>query len=65
MTEKYSDAFLNAWNVRPWLLEEESDKDRAWRWWQAAIASQADEVRLPFHKETMAGLDALTIRKPV
>lgn len=25
--------FEKAWAKRPWLLEEESDKDRAWRWW--------------------------------
>jgi len=27
--------FDRAWNARPWVTEEEADKDRAWRWWQA------------------------------
>jgi hypothetical protein len=27
--------FDKAWNARPWITEEEADKDRAWRWWQA------------------------------
>lgn len=61
MTER--ERFEAAWNKRPWLVEEESDKDRAWRWWQAAM--QPHEVRndLPSHEETMDGLMALTIRK--
>lgn len=63
MGEDYSDAFLKAWSTRPWLLEQESDKDRAWRWWQTALASQEERHNLPFHEETMSGLDALTIRK--
>lgn len=65
MNDKYSDAFLKAWNARPWLLKDEPDKDRAWRWWQAAKASPDEEKRhdLPFHEETMAGLDSLTIRR--
>ncbi|ANW00708.1 hypothetical protein [Bradyrhizobium icense] len=64
MGENYSDAFLKAWNARPWLLEKESDKDRAWRWWQAAKAAPDEpHHNIPFHEETMAGLDALSIRK--
>lgn len=41
----YREAFEAAWNKRPWLTEEESDKDRAWRWWQAAIASRWEDKR--------------------
>jgi hypothetical protein len=32
-------AFERAWAKRPWIAEEESDKDRAWRWWVAALES--------------------------
>lgn len=61
-----TDEFLKAWNARPWLAEEESDKERAWRWWQAALAARPEGARhnLPFHQETMDGLSALTIRRP-
>ena len=31
-------AFEAAWAKRPWITEEESDKDRAWRWWRAALS---------------------------
>lgn len=31
-------AFEAAWSKRPWIAEEESDKDRAWRWWQVRAA---------------------------
>jgi hypothetical protein len=57
--------FEKAWAKRPWLLEDETDKDRAWRWWQAALASSEStkEVRLSFHDETMEQLSSLTIRK--
>jgi hypothetical protein len=35
--------FERAWNNRAWILEKESDKDRAWRWWQArALLDIAD-----------------------
>lgn len=64
MTDR--ERFEKAWANRPWLVEEESGKDRAWRWWQAAIASlEPPEERhgLPFHKETMVSLNSLTIRK--
>jgi hypothetical protein len=30
--------FERAWAKRPWIMEEETDKDRAWRWWQARAA---------------------------
>lgn len=29
------EAFEHDWNNRPWLTEEESDKERAFRWWKA------------------------------
>jgi hypothetical protein len=32
-------AFEKDWNNRPWLTEEESDKDRAFRWWQAGSSA--------------------------
>ena len=32
------DNFEKAWAKRPWLNEEETDKDRAFRWWSAALA---------------------------
>ena len=32
------DNFEKAWAKRPWLNEEETDKDRAFRWWCAALA---------------------------
>jgi hypothetical protein len=39
--------FDEAWAKRPWITEDESDKDRAWRWWQAgfeaAVAQRAAE----------------------
>lgn len=56
--------FEAAWAKRPWT-EGETDKDRAWRWWQAALAPSAEETRptLPGHAETMAGLNSLTIRQ--
>jgi len=37
--------FEKAWNARPWILEKESHKDRAWRWWQARAA--LDRTTLP------------------
>ena len=55
--------FEAAWNKRPWIVEEESDKDRAWRWWQAALEPTEARHDLPSHAETMGGLNALTIRK--
>lgn len=62
MTER--DRFERAWAKRPWLTEDESDKDRAWRWWQAALAAEPVEHKMSGHDETMAALDALTIRPP-
>ena len=62
MTER--DRFETAWANRPWT-EDESDKDRAWRWWQAALAPSAEKTRakLPGYDETMAGLASLTISR--
>lgn len=31
--------FERAWANRPWITDEESDKDRAWRWWTSALES--------------------------
>lgn len=36
-------SFEAAWAKRPWITETESDKDRAWRWWQAALAHPAPQ----------------------
>lgn len=58
------DRFEKAWAKRPWT-EGETDKDRAWRWWQAALAVDPVKHSLPGHDETMASLDALTIRPGV
>lgn len=55
--------FEKAWAKRPWITEDESDKDRAWRWWQAALAVDPSGHNLPGHDETMANLDALKVRR--
>lgn len=34
--------FEKVWAKRPWLTYEESDKDRAFRWWSEAIRSARD-----------------------
>lgn len=62
MTER--ERFEKAWAKRPWIVEDESDKDRAWRWWQTALATEEPAHVLPFHDETMAGLNSLTIMRP-
>jgi hypothetical protein len=61
--ESERERFERAWNKRPWIIEDESDKDRAWRWWQAALIPVEPLPKLPGHDETMASLDALTIRR--
>lgn len=55
--------FEKAWAERPWIVEDETDKDRAWRWWQAALASEEPRLNLPGHDETMAGLNSLKVRE--
>lgn len=61
MTER--ERFEATWNKRPWLVDDESDKDRAWRWWRAALEPSEGRRDLPFHAETMDGLNSLKIRK--
>ena len=43
------DNFEKAWAKRPWLNEGETDKDRAFRWWCAALAlgNAAQKQSLP------------------
>jgi hypothetical protein len=40
-------AFELAWSNRPWIAEDESDKDRAWRWWVAALESAQPRLSSP------------------
>jgi len=54
--------FEDAWSKRPWIIDDESDKDRAWRWWQAALAPVEPLHKLPGHDETMKDLNALRVR---
>lgn len=61
MTER--ERFEKAWAKRPWIMEDESDKDRAWCWWQAALATEPVEYCMPGRAETMAVLDSLTVRR--
>lgn len=39
--------FDRAWNARPWITDEETDKDRAWRWWQARASLMPSVVGTP------------------
>lgn len=61
--ESERERFEKAWAKRPWVIEEETDKDRAWRWWQAALVPAKPIHKLPGHDETMQALDALKVRQ--